>query len=212
MNTNSYCPGPSIALLPLAIVLLVSSCGTGPGSRGNSHLTHDWVRSSYRPPQQESLRFRREARTASQDGNREVCGAILRDPGGDGTLKLVFAENESNGSHSYELSNSSVKRIRNIARSLGSGVIGSFHSHPASDATPGHNDISHAGVLSLLLIHSVPTGRTRLWQVVLRDGTKKAREVQLEVIGRRLRGASPLTPSPTRTLPNGEGLHDLRSR
>ncbi|MEC9056203.1 MAG: Mov34/MPN/PAD-1 family protein, partial [Verrucomicrobiota bacterium] len=148
MNTSSYCRVPGSVLLFLAIPLLASSCGTSPGSRDNSNLTRDWARSSYRLPQQEGLRFKREARTASQDGNREVCGAILRDPGGDGTLKLVFAENESNGSHSYELSNSSVKRIRNIARSLGSGVIGSFHSHPASDATPGHNDISHAGVLS----------------------------------------------------------------
>lgn len=212
MNTNSYRRFPGTVFLSLAIPLLVSSCETSPGSRDGANLTRDWARSSYRLPQQEGLRLKREARTASLNGNREVCGVILWKPGGDGRLKLVFAENESDRSHSYELSNRSVERIRNMAQALGSGVIGSFHSHPASDATPGHNDISHAGVLSLLLIHSVPTSRTRLWQVVLRDGVKKAREVQLEVIGRRPRGPSPLAPSPTRTLPDGENLHDLRAR
>jgi len=187
------------------------SCETDSEDWRQSDLARGWVKSSYRLPYHESIRLSREARLARHNGNREVCGAILRRGGGAGTLELVFADNESRHAHSYELSSRSVKRIRRIARTMKAEIIGSFHSHPTSDATPGRNDLTHAGVHSLLLIHSVPTGRTRLWQVVLRNGAKKAREVQMEVIGRRLRGPSPLAPSPGRILPDGEAVHDLRA-
>ena len=154
------------------------------------------MESSYQLPLIDNLRLKRAARAATAEGNREVCGAILQQADNSRTLELFFVENASNHSHSYELSPRSVQRVRKAANSSNSKIIGSFHSHPSSDASPSKSDITHAGVLSLLLIHSVPTGRTRLWQIVLRDGTKKAREVQLEVIGIRLQGPSPLIPSP----------------
>jgi len=202
---------PLIALASAA-TFLGPSCETGNQDWSRSHLAHGWAKSSYRLPLHESARFKREARAARHNGNREVCGAILRRSGDDGTLELIFADNESRHAHSYELSSRSVKRIRGIARTNKAEIIGAFHSHPTSDATPGRNDLTHAGAHSLLLIHSVPTGKTRLWQVVLRDGVKKAREVQLKVIGRRLRGPSPLAPSPGKLLPDGEAVHDLRTR
>jgi proteasome lid subunit RPN8/RPN11 len=199
---------PLIALACTATL----SCETDSEEWRRSNLARGWAESSYRLPYHEGVRFSREARAARQNGNREVCGAILRRSDDDGTLELVFADNESRHAHSYELSPRSVKRIRGIAHARKARIIGAFHSHPTSDATPGNNDLTHAGVHSLLLIHSVPTGQTRLWQVVLRDGAKKAREIQLDVIGRRLRGPSPLAPSPGRSLPDGEELHDLRTR
>jgi proteasome lid subunit RPN8/RPN11 len=199
---------PFIALACAATL----SCETNREDWHRSNLARGWARSSYRLPHHESVRFRHEARAAGQNGNREICGAILRRPGDAGTLELIFADNESRHAHSYELSLRSVKRIRRIAHTNKAEIIGAFHSHPTSDATPGRNDLTHAGVHSLLLIHSVPTGSTRLWQVVLREGAKKAREVQLEVIGRRLRGPSPLAPSPGRPLPDDEAIHDLRTR
>ncbi len=199
---------PLIALACAATL----SCETDSEEWRRSNLARGWAESSYRLPYHEGVRFSREAREARHNGNREVCGAILRRPDGAGTLELIFADNESRHAHSYELSSRSVKRIRGIARTSKAEIIGAFHSHPTSDATPGRNDLTHAGLHSLLLIHSVPTGKTRLWQVVLRDGVKKAREVQLKVIGRRLRGPSPLAPSPGRLLPDGEAVHDLRTR
>lgn len=199
-------------ILASAATFLGPSCETGSRGWDRSHLAHGWAKSSYRLPLHESVRFKREARAARQNGNREVCGAILRRSGDDGTLELVFTDNESRHAHSYELSPRSVKQVRDIAQARKARIIGAFHSHPTSDATPGNNDLTHAGVHSLILIHSVPTGRTRMWQVVMRDGAKKAREIQLDVIGRRLQGPSPLVPSPGRSLPEGETLYDLRAR
>ncbi len=184
--------------LVLACALMVSACQHRPAYEDRPYLDPQWVTSSYQLPLQENLRLKREARAATAEGNREVCGAILQHADDSRTLELFFVENASNRSHSYELSPRSVQRVRKAADNRDSKIIGSFHSHPSSDAAPSKSDITHAGVLSLLLIHSVPSGRTRLWQIVLRDSTKKAREVQLEVIGRRLRGPSPLNPSPRR--------------
>jgi hypothetical protein len=53
-----------------------------------------------------------------------------------------------------------------------------------------------------MMIHSVRTGQTKLWKVVLREDQKKAREVQLQVFARRLRSASPLAPSPSKPIPD----------
>ncbi len=184
--------------LILACALVVSACQHRPAYEDRPYLDPQWIKSSYQLPLPENLRLKREARAATAEGNREVCGAIFQHSDTSRTLELFFVENASNRSHSYELSPRSVQRVRKAADNRDSKIIGSFHSHPSSDAAPSKSDITHAGVLSLLLIHSVPSGRTRLWQIVLRDGAKKAREVQLEVIGRRLRGASPLNPSPRR--------------
>ncbi len=202
----------SFIALASAATFLGPSCETGNRDWGRSNLAHGWTKSSYRLPLNESIRLKHEAHTARQNGNREVCGAILRCSDDDGTLALVFADNESRHAHSYELSPRSVKKVRGIAHARKARIIGSFHSHPTSDASPGKNDLTHAGVHSLLLIHSVPTGETCLWQVVMRDGAKKAREIQLDVIGQRLRGPSPLAPSAGRSLPQGKALHDLRTR
>jgi hypothetical protein len=53
-----------------------------------------------------------------------------------------------------------------------------------------------------MLIHSVRTGETRLWRVVLREGRKQAREVELRVHARRTRGPSPLAPSRSEPIPD----------
>lgn len=200
-------------LLPLSAAFLgllnFSSCSSSHES-WHSELAHGWSDSSYRLSQQESTRFKTESRRAQKNGNREVCGAILKRP--NGALNLCFADNESRQPHSFQLSSKSVRRMEQIARATNSLMIGSFHSHPSSDATPGSADLVHAGVHSLMLIHSIPTDRIRLWKVVLRDGEKKAREVQLQVIGQRSRGPSPLPPSRLRIKKNDGGNYDVRTR
>ena len=105
----------SFIALASAATFLGPSCETGNRDWGQSHLAHGWAKSSYRLPFHESARFKREARAARQNGNREVCGAILRRSGDDGTLELVFTDNESRHAHSYELSPRSVKQVRGIA-------------------------------------------------------------------------------------------------
>ena len=198
LNTNSHPRSLRFCSAGLALtgVLMSSACEHTRTYEDRPHLDPNWIKSSYQLPLEENLRLKREALSAAAEGNREICGAILQHADNNETLELFFAENASIQSHSFELSAPSIRRIRKVAKHQESSILGSFHSHPTSDATPGRNDINHAGVLSLLMIHSVKTGQTRLWQVVLRDGIKKAREIQLKVIGHRLRGPSPLTPSP----------------
>jgi proteasome lid subunit RPN8/RPN11 len=186
------------SLASLAVLFACASCG--PGSQGWKSQPHErWTDSNYQLSQYESMRLKQEARRAQQKGNREVCGAILQRA--DGSLELCFADNKSLHAHSYTLSSSSVRRMNRIAKLTYSTIIGSFHSHPSSGAQPGDGDLEGAGVLSLMLIHSVSTGETRLWKVVLREGKKKAREVQLRVYSRRPRGASPLPPSRSEPIP-----------
>ena len=198
----------SSALLALILCILTSACQTGRGP--GTTLAPGWLRSSYYLSQNESTLLRDEARSAQQDGNREVCGALVLPAGETDAFQLIFADNESADAHSFELSLESLKRIRELARAQQADLVGSFHSHPTSDAAPGRGDLATAGVNSLILIHSVPTGQTRLWRVVLRGGEKKAREVQLTVLKRRTRGPSPLAPSPRRG--SSPSSHDLRSR
>ena len=126
--------------------------------------------SNYRLSQHESGRLKREARLAQENGNREVCGAILQRQ--DGTLELCFANNESIRAHTYSLSSKSVRQMQRIAKGTNSAIIGSFHSHPSSIAQPGRGDLQHAGIHSLMMIHSVRTGQTKLWKVVLREDQK----------------------------------------
>ena len=200
-------------LLPAFLCTLTTSCLTDQGSQRTNGpeagVVPGWFKSAYRLSEQQRTRLRDEAGSAQQDGNREVCGALILPFDGNGSLELVFADNESRHAHTYELSAQSVRRMRELARVQQADLVGTFHSHPTGDATPGRGDLASAGVNSLILIHSVPTGQTRLWRVLLRGETKKAREVQLGIAGRRLRGPSPLAPSPQ--LESSHSSHDLRT-
>lgn len=159
-----------------------------------------WSHSGLQLPAHQTNRLKREARRAQRAGNREVCGAILQRD--DQSLALCFADNESTHAHSYELSPQSVRRMKEIARATGSTIIGSFHSHPTGDARPGPEDLEAASLHSLMLIHSVRTGETKLWKVVSAEGRKRAKEIKLVVRGTRPRGPTPLPPSPSAPVPD----------
>lgn len=203
---------PSHPLFYLAALLCSCFClSCGSDGTWRSQIAGGWAESNYKLSQQESARLKHEARLAKENGNREVCGAIFQRQ--DGSLELCFANNESVRAHTYLLSPKSVQRIQRLAKDTKSTVIGSFHSHPSSDAQPGEGDLKHAGIHSLMLIHSVRTNETKLWKVVLREDRKKAREVQLKVFARRPRSASPLAPSPSKPIPDHlkSGRLDLRT-
>ena len=193
---------PLLLLLAALLGGLLSSCSSSGTAewRSKSNIASGWTASSWQLSQFETERLKRESRKAQRAGNREVCGAILQRP--DGALELCFADNESRHAHSYLLSGESVQRMKEIAEATGATIIGSFHSHPSSSAVPGDGDLAGAREGNLLLIHSVRTGRTRLWQVIGAGAEKKAREVTLRVQGRRGRFASPLPPAPAPRRPD----------
>lgn len=159
----------------------------------NPQVAAGWRPSSYALSQTQTLKLSNESRAAKRNGEREVCGGLLLRS--DGQLALCFTPNESPDPRSFMIAKSNLERMSELAANHEARLIGSFHSHPASDAMPGEDDLSGAGVNSLILIHSVRSGQTRLWQVVPHDHENVAVEVQLEVLGRRPRSASTLIPS-----------------
>lgn len=178
--------------LSAAIGLSLSSCHP-PETSWNPQVATGWRASTYSLSQNQTLKLIEEATKAQKEGEREVCGGVfVRD---DGQLSLCYTPNESPDPRSFIIAKDNLTRMSELAAAHDSRLVGSFHSHPISDAAPGQNDLSSAGVNSLILIHSVPSGQTRLWQVVIRDEKKVAQEVQLEVRGRRPRSASTMIPS-----------------
>jgi proteasome lid subunit RPN8/RPN11 len=181
--------------------MFLSACGSESTRswKSASLVAPGWSPSHYQLSQSESERLQSEARKAREAGNREVCGAILQHP--DGSLQLCFADNESKRAHSFLLSPASVQRMQLLAEKAGATIIGSFHSHPSSGPEPGKGDLDGASLGSLMMIHSVRSGETKLWLVIWQDGEKRAREVSLRVYSRRNRSASPLPPSRTNPTP-----------
>jgi proteasome lid subunit RPN8/RPN11 len=64
---------------------------------------------------------------------------------------------------------------------MGKRVLGTFHSHPISEAIPGRGDLARTALNSLCLIYDVCGRKPRLWKIVKRDGQRIANEVPLKV-------------------------------
>ena len=77
-------------LLPAFLCTLTTSCLTDQGSQGTNGpeagVVPGWFKSAYRLSEQQRTRLRDEAGSAQQDGNREVCGALILPFDGNGSL------------------------------------------------------------------------------------------------------------------------------
>jgi proteasome lid subunit RPN8/RPN11 len=92
---------------------------------------------------------------------QEICG-LLFDNGE--YLDLVRCTNVSKSPASFELSPAQVERIVRERRSKGRQLVGTFHSHVASEAKPGKSDIRCA-LGALMLIIDVCDESGRLWRI-----------------------------------------------
>jgi len=102
-----------------------------------------------------------EARAHAKE-NREICG-LLVDTGIH--ISLVRVRNVARRHCGFNLSVQDVRRIERAVKVLGQEIIGTFHSHPYSDDSPGESDI--AGTLddSLMFVFDC-IGRTgSLWKI-----------------------------------------------
>ena len=104
-----------------------------------------------------SFRARRLAREL-----REVCG-LLVDHGG--LVILVETRNKSGRAGSFWIHPADWKAIDGAAALLGSRVVGTFHSHLASDPIPGNGDIRGAVDGHAMVILDATTGELRAWRI-----------------------------------------------
>src|SRR5438046_1850286 len=104
-----------------------------------------------------SSRARRLARE-----HREVCG-LLVDHGG--LVTLVETRNKSGRAGSFWIHPADWKAIERAAALLGSRVVGTFHSHPASEPVPGDGDIRGAVHGHAMAIVTAMTGELRVWRI-----------------------------------------------
>ena len=133
-------------------------------------------RSLYFLPYREKRRLHRRSVRAQQRSHSEVCGLLAERRG---RLSLWFMSNESNRPYSYRLGRKAILRTGLEARSAGERVIGSFHSHPVGEATPGLGDLNKGFYRGVELIYDVCAGKARLWRLRRHKQTKTVREVPL---------------------------------
>jgi len=93
---------------------------------------------------------------------REVCG-LLVDHGG--LVRLVPTPNRSKEPCSFWIGRQDWRRVEKAAVTLGSRVVGTFHSHVASHPAPGPGDIRGAiGGQIMIIIDSI-NGEIRAWRI-----------------------------------------------
>jgi proteasome lid subunit RPN8/RPN11 len=108
-------------------------------------------------------RLLQKARNSSrQVAGSEICGLII-DTGSQ--LRLVETRNASRRLGSFTLSTPDVRRIASAVKVLGEEIVGTFHSHPVSEAKPGASDIAHALDDSLMFIFDCVGNTGRLWKI-----------------------------------------------
>ncbi len=99
------------------------------------------------------LELHRQAVEAQQAGHREVCGVMI---GRDRTVvSIEFIENICEQPYRHEMRLSDVEEIEKGLLGTGLLVLGTFHSHPVSDAEPSEGDIAHGFYRGVELIYDV---------------------------------------------------------
>jgi proteasome lid subunit RPN8/RPN11 len=119
--------------------------------------------SQYVLPRGERMKLHRRALRAQRIDQGEVCGVLVCDS--KCRLRLHFLQNRSTKPGRFEITGLDLAAARKDAQASGNHVVGTFHSHPISPATPSHSDLRDARLNTLLLIYDVCGRRFRLWKV-----------------------------------------------
>jgi proteasome lid subunit RPN8/RPN11 len=121
-----------------------------------------------------------EARSHAK-GNREICGLLI-DTGMH--ISFVRVRNVARRRCGFNLSVQDVRRIDHAVKVLGQEIIGTFHSHPCSDDSPGESDITGTVDDSLMFIFDCIGKAGSLWKI--KGGkAKKLKYVFIQDINKR---------------------------
>ena len=122
------------------------------------------------------------AEREQKSDQREVCGLIVSED--SVRIRLIYLRNEALGAGEFVISGQSLESAARRARGRGMKVLGTFHSHPISEAISGPRDFQTAKSGSLMLIYDVCGRQARLWEIHDLRGRPHAREPTLDVIRR----------------------------
>jgi proteasome lid subunit RPN8/RPN11 len=106
--------------------------------------------------------------------DKEICGFLI-DNGY--FLQLQLAQNASEKEGSFSYSKKEVREFMKCTKMLGLEIVGTFHSHPISEAIPGPNDVKYALDDSLMLIFDCIGKEGKLWYI--KDGRSRKRDIEL---------------------------------
>ena len=115
---------------------------------------------------------------AQRCGQKEVCGVLASDE--NGRLELRFLTNRSQCAGRFRIARADYFRAREAIRRAGKRALGTFHSHPISEAIPSRGDLAKATLNSFCLIYDVCGREPRLWKIVKRRDQRVANEVPLK--------------------------------
>lgn len=131
-------------------------------------------------PARERTRLHRRSYRAQQKEHAEVCGFLASDESPD--LHLVFVPNRSASPGMFEVSREDEERARVEICQMDKVLVGAFHSHPLSPATPSESDIARATPGHLLLIYDVCGRDVKLWLIRRHRTRRVAQEMRLRLL------------------------------
>ncbi len=131
----------------------------------------------------EKLRLHRRAYKAQQQDHSEVCGVSIIDQ--RGYISFEFLKNYSAQPGRYALRLSDVRSIKRSISQYGKRLLGTFHSHPLSEAIPSLRDRKNGFYRGIELIYDVCGRELKLWQQLSRGRKKILRELPLVLEKRR---------------------------
>jgi proteasome lid subunit RPN8/RPN11 len=121
----------------------------------------------------------RLARQAQRLDQGEVCGLL----GANVHCRLVLylLPNRSRRPGHFRIRQADYLAAQRAISEQGKRVLGTFHSHPISEAIPSPGDLQGQRPGSLLLIYDVCGRKARLWKILKRGRQKITKEIPCEV-------------------------------
>lgn len=120
----------------------------------------------------------KQAYIAQQNGHMEVCGLVCIDT--KGMLKLFFFKNRSNKPYNYQINTIDIALFKRRMKPSYK-ILGSFHSHPISEAYPGRGDIENGFYNNFELIYDVCGVDLKMWYRFKKNSEVMIHEVPLVI-------------------------------
>jgi proteasome lid subunit RPN8/RPN11 len=130
-------------------------------------------------PYRERRRLHDRASRAQRRNQAEVCGVVLVSK--TNRLYLRFLRNQSRRPGEFRIDREDARAAVRAAEKNGHKLLGTFHSHPISEALPSPGDLDCGFLDGHELIYDVCGRDARLWRLKSGATTRDAEEVSLRL-------------------------------
>lgn len=134
-------------------------------------------------PYRERRRLHDRAYRAQQRDHLEVCGVMVTD--NTKRIELIFLKNRTTHSYNYTIDIEDIREVRKTIKAKAQRILGTFHSHPVGETTPGPGDLEKGFFNGLEMIYDVCGREVKLWRIKKIEGLRSAIEVPLILEGRK---------------------------